>query len=266
MDQEKLEDARAVIRTALETGTAPVVLTSFGKDSVVLLALVREQVPTVPCLWFRYDFKGQHRRHKFAHDLIMQWGLKVFDYQPMLRVPLSDGENDLELAQLYSTGGDGFLTILIGTDGQYGECVLDIGNSKTIPKWDYPWDITFSGERAEESDPILGLRDLPEDGAARGNTRLFYPLRHWTLSEIWAYTMEQQLPVNSDRYLRGDSESDGDQYSICSRCINPISEVSESGVVHCPKENKLIKYRNDFTDWKAVLEEMKENLNATSGN
>jgi len=256
MDQEKLEDARAVIRTALETGTAPVVLTSFGKDSVVLLALVREQSPTVPCLWFRYDFKGQTKRHQFAYDLIMKWGLKVFDYQPMMRVPISDGENDLELVQLYSVGGDDFLPVVFGSDGQYGECILDIGHSKTIPRWDYPWDISFHGGRADKEDPILGRATIAEDGIQKGSTRLFYPLRRWELSDIWAYTVDCDLPSS---FLT-------DKYSICSRCINPASEVSESGVVYCPKEKKEIKYLDNFMDWPSILEEMKERLYADGGN
>jgi 3'-phosphoadenosine 5'-phosphosulfate sulfotransferase (PAPS reductase)/FAD synthetase len=267
MNQARLKEARQVIADGLTVGKVPVVLSSFGKDSVVLLDLVKEQIPgEVVCLWLRYDFKGQHRRHQFAHDLIIKWGLKVFDYLPALRVPVSDGGGDVELAQFYSCGqGDQYLIVLMGTDGQYGECMLDVGHLQTTPRWDYAWDITFSGQRKEESHPMFGPAILNADGWGCGDTRLFYPLRNWTLSDIWDYTLEKGLPFNAKRYTDGDADYDGDQYSICSKCINPASE-HEDGTVFCPKENKPIKYLSEFADWPSVLKEMKEQLNANTGN
>ncbi len=250
-----------MIRKGLEAGDRPVVLSSFGKDSIVLMHLVREQQKgDIPILWFRHEFRGQSKRHKFALQVIKDWQLRCFDYLPVQRVPLA-GKGILELAEFYSLGGDTTLAVFFGTSGEYGECILDVGKLPTTAKFDYPWNVNFHGQRREEWHPLFGRVPLQEDGEEREGSKWFYPLRNWTLADIWEYTMELGLPVNFERYVKGQEEYDGDQYAICSACINPIYKMPQ---VYCPKEGKLIDHIQ-FADWEQLLSDMKGYVNANSG-
>lgn len=201
-------------RNILEKAVTPVALCSFGKDSILMLDLMRE---------VRQDFPVIHfgKPDKFAEGIIRQWNLTVFSYAPAQRQILLDGENTV-LVSDYSFGG-AYLPVIEDID--LGEtCCGAFNEGPRLSAFDYDWSDTFIGWKSCDSHPILTTQPNIVDGMALGNTKLWAPLRDYTDSDVYQALFDRGLPI---------PERDRDTKFACTRCLR--------GPAFCPMEGgKLI--------------------------
>jgi len=108
MDKESR--ALDMIREQLSTALRPIVLCSFGKDSLVLLHLCL-RLRKVPVLFFR--FPKFHEKHMHAMQVMQQWDLEVFDMWPKIATDYQKG-SFFEVLHGYSTGPGGILHLSSG--------------------------------------------------------------------------------------------------------------------------------------------------------
>ena len=78
---QRIAGSLAFIDEMLTEFKSPAVLWSSGKDSMVLLHLVRRVRKDLPVVFFREPF--QPRRYAFANDIIEDWELNVHEWPPI---------------------------------------------------------------------------------------------------------------------------------------------------------------------------------------
>ena len=224
---EKLEKVRSLISEWLNIATSPVLLCSFGKDSMLLLSLIRE-VKDIPLIWYRSDLIVSQR--EFAERIIIEWDLTVFGYAPAVRYFLPNG-NGLSLINDYSMSNDRFPVVV---DVEHSDrCCLTISQQRT-PFFSYDFDVTFTGYKNTDTHLIFeGLEVLPEDGFQFGGTKFYAPLRDLTDEDVWTLIRELKVPFDEKRYAGNDSFNP-DLLLACTRCLQ-----STSGVF-CPEQQKEI--------------------------
>lgn len=223
------DHVRETIREALAAAAAPVVACSFGKDSVLLLHLVREQQEDVPVLWLRQDLLPQQRA--FAERLIIEWDLTVYGVLPIDQyiVPAANGR--LSLIREYGFNGDSFPVVHDIVSGD--RCALKLAQAKTPMPIEFPFDLVFTGFKESDSHPLLGRLAWPEN-ATIGGARLCAPLRNLTDELVWQATLDLHLPYNQAKYDAHREAADPDCVVACTNCL------AGPGRVYCPDEQREI--------------------------
>lgn len=205
-----MKTARKQIANALEHAKHPVVLSSFGKDSMLLLALVRE-IRNVPVLWFRPGFD-----EAFARTVIRDWDLTVVSYPPADIYALQDG-NNTTLIHEYAFGAD---RLPLAVDVAPGtKCSLR--NSQRLPTMHAPWDLILTGYKDCDSHWLVRntpplFRDVTLAGA-----RVVTPLSHLSDDAV--------IDALNSMHL---SFTINDELPICTACY-----TSTAAAVHCPDTN-----------------------------
>lgn len=204
------------MREILEQAKTPIVLCSFGKDSLLLLAMAREIIQDIPVLWFHRD-----RRDAFAEQIIADWNLTVFDYAPadVSIVPNGDG---FSLISDYAFGNGAVLPVL--EDIELGEQCCGLLDKQRLINFGFGWDLTLCGWRTSDHHPVYGANQpwIPEDGAPWGNTWLMAPIRDMSDAEVYAALDRRGIPR--------PPEDSG--INLCTRCLK--------GATFCPVEKMEI--------------------------
>ncbi|HWT01210.1 MAG TPA: hypothetical protein VN256_13255 [Pyrinomonadaceae bacterium] len=214
-----LSKARQVIREALEAAESPAVLSSFGKDSMLLLTLAREVRPDIPVIWFRPE------NQKFAKRMILEMDLEAWSWEPS-DVYVLPNENGLSLIREQSFGTQNFPVLL---DVEHGDkCVGDVFPERTPVLFPH-FDVLLIGYKESDYHWTLGGSGFcPGDGWQLGKAKVYAPLRSYTDEQVWAATKELNVPVDEERYF--NDGPDPDTLSCCSRCLQAGAEK-----VFCPK-------------------------------
>jgi hypothetical protein len=170
-----LHDARNAIRAKLEAAQNPALFLSFGKDSLVLLHLVREAGGDPRLFWFGNKLPSH------AHRIINDWNLTVFSYAPAVRYRVED-----TLISEYSVG-DGRFPVArdISVDGEKVPAT-------TTPFFAYDADVTFWGYKVSDRHPLVTATLEPE--IQLGPTRMVAPLYHFTDEEVLRMIEEFEIP------------------------------------------------------------------------
>ena len=160
----RVQRARGAIERALRIARAPYVAFSGGKDSTVVLALVREYMPDIPAVW--------------SDD---EW------YLP---------ETEEYMARIEAEGVN---LHHIRTNAWHTEWFRIAGDYDGIP--DYAkrqeWDLVFLGLRQEESAKrrvhlrTCGLLYQCKNGFWHCN-----PIGDWTWRDVWAFILSRGLDYN----------------------------------------------------------------------
>lgn len=176
--RRRIDDARRSIELAMEKGTIGVSF-SAGKDSTVLLDLVRQYLPDVPAAHF-----DSGAEHSWTYDLVRHYGVQTI--MPQLSM--------IDLAKL---------------EGAWGYSGPESGH-----RVDYDDFLIYEpAERfmAEHSLQViaLGLRGQESKGrywSARKRGALYWanytsawhlcPLATWTTDDVWAYIASRGLRYN----------------------------------------------------------------------
>lgn len=240
----KISDARRVIRAAMGHFRNPCVLWSGGKDSMVLLHLLRMETLDWPVVCYREPWLPE--KQGFVNRVIAEWNLEVWDYAPSA-VSLCKGNGRIDILNTYKVGvaPDATMTLARGTEkpveGEPWICGRTTFLGRPLGTFQFPWDAMFIGHKSVDVDPTSGQVPLQTDVMNKpGSSAAVYPLRHWTDGDVFAYIECFNVPYDESRYelgddgqwrLLADKRRNPDYYATCLRCCDP----EEGPFVMCPK-------------------------------
>jgi len=199
--EEKLEQTEKLIICQLKEHPWSCVSCSFGKDSVVVLDLVRKYYPDIYVVF--NNTRVQHpETYKFKDFLKKEWSLKLLETKPLMsfwRVAdlygLPDGRKELSDKALLKRRMEGKP---IGNGRRIDICckILKEYPMHRLMKR-FKFSLTFTGLTAIES----RRRNLTID--AQGCSYLLaegywktHPIAYWTPQDVWRYIEENNIPVN----------------------------------------------------------------------
>ena len=224
----------------------PAVLCSFGKDSMVLLNLVREAGFDWPVVFYREPHFPQ--KYAFANKVISDWDLTVYDYPARFRTVI-ENNGGLEVIGHYPFGGSEIMvpTGLFEPENFEGKwlCAKDDVLLRPTGDFDVPWSVMLVGHKDCDQDPIQGSLKLHLDQKQTpGCPTISFPIRNWTDEDVWNYSESHNVPIHTDRYEKVDGKwgekQDGslnpDWFPACSRCIDKTA----GEYVYCPKVKGVI--------------------------
>lgn len=239
----KLDHSRDLIKRVMMHYAKPAVMCSFGKDSMVLLYLLRSLKLELPVIFHREPFFPE--KYEFADGVIRKWGLTVYDYPP-LALGLTKANNVLSVLSHYQIGPTGKYVALPMDFYEPAEgfskgnylCVLQDVLMKPTGTFNYPWDVVFHGHKSSDVDPLYGAVPLHVDIKQNIDApAAAFPLRHWTDADIWEFSQAMKVPQQKTRYnvVKGgelaDKRLNPDYFAGCTRCLDREGPAS----VFCPK-------------------------------
>jgi hypothetical protein len=226
----------------------PVVMSSFGKDSMVMLFIIRRIMgKRLPVIYHGVPWRPW--KNDWAQNLIKMWNLEVYDY-----LPIASGiklkPDRLEIVNRYQMGPEPHQTIdipvnILPPNGNF-ECGLHM---LARPKGGilYQWNLTLIGHRSCDVDQFEGHMPLKSDLVEReGLPTLGFPLKDWSDEELWDFIEERRVPVQygtryMDRKEIDYKDLNNDYIEACTACIDPRNPEK----VHCPLVNSEIKNVSD---------------------
>lgn len=239
--QGKINHACKVIEECLGKYDKPCLLSSFGKDSILMLWMVREwYAKDIPIVYLKPQWFP--RKHAFAEKVIAEWELDVHANIPPLGYSITSRNGKTEIVRHFSMGAQQMLLPIgkIGIEGQpKWLCGQDTLLKGPVGTFTWPWDVAFHGHKDSDIDPMKASTKLNVDIHQIANTcDLAYPLRHFTDADVWKLTEKYKLPFNRLRYESFQSPSmdqenffNEDYYPYCNKCFDP----REPDFVVCPK-------------------------------
>jgi len=229
--QELINNSLGLIRKALGRAEKPIVAWSAGKDSQVMLHLVRHVKADVPVLHLR-GF-AHERKHDFAEDEIGRSGPLMIEPRPVATDAVAAGDH-VEIIEEYRLGDVSFyLPIESEPDhipGPNSHCGVEKLNQKCDGQ---PLDVNcvFMGHRNDDVDPVHGAIPLEQDMVESSGVLVVYPLKDWTEDDIWEASRFLKIPQNLDRYIWKKMAANADYFPMCVECLKPTDAES----VICPK-------------------------------
>lgn len=226
----------------------PALMCSFGKDSMVLLHILRELEIDIPVIFFKDPW--QPKKYKFAMDVIADWDLEVYDYPPVSVSMLYGKEIPAFVNDYEAAGGTISIpkNIVEYEDGQKRNsylCARDDFFGRPLGRFNFLWDMVLVGHKDSDEDQIYGKVPLQTKVLKREVGPSFcFPLKDWTTQDVWDYSVKHRVPQQwGTRYCtdfteREDKTFNSDYWSACIRCID---KRKAGEVVQCPKYNTSLK-------------------------
>lgn len=228
-----IESSLTLIREQLTWADRPVVASSFGKDSQVLLWLVRQIDRDIPVVYF--EGFPHATKHDFAEDVTRDWDLLLNIPLPVQRDVIVK-DNHAEVIELYALAPNRLMYFPIEAEPDY---IPDENCNCAVEKLGEPvaqsplaYDAVFIGHRNDDVDPTFGAVPLKDYVAAspEGDFRYIYPLRDWIEHDIWTASHIHKIPQNKARYINRDMSQNNDYYPMCSNCLR-----NDEAEVFCPR-------------------------------
>lgn len=265
--EDKLIQTESTIKKALSRYDDPVLMCSFGKDSMVLLHILLAMGYDLPIVFHRDPWFP--KKYEFADEIIRRWNLTVFDYPP-LTTSLWEGKSLMAFTNHYQVGlrkGGTPATldlpknILPPEEGTRWLCGLKDLLRRPTGFFNYSWDAAFLGHKNTDEDQIAGKVPLSCDikqNNGEGPDGVF-PMRDWNDDDIWEYTERFNVPVQMTRYAKKDgkwSELDdktynSDYWHACIKCC----DKREPKTVHCPLLDLEVTNISDTIPYHAAVAE-----------
>lgn len=185
----KLSLSRKLVKNALSEHANPVVACSFGKDSMVVLHLVRLINPDVEVLW-NNTLVEYPDTYEFARQVIKDWKLKVYEAKPQKTFWQLIREVGWPIDPRNADGRRQKATV---------RCCKELKKLPTLRLLrQNEWDVYFTGLTRHES----RLREY----SARKYGAYFdskewhiwkcHPILNWTVDDVWKYHEKFKLPHN----------------------------------------------------------------------
>lgn len=214
----------------------PIVAWSSGKDSMLLLYLVRKVIPNIPVLMF--PALWTRRQKTFAAQIIEEWKLSAFFYRPNV-LDYEQYEGGSSVIAYYPFGSH---QIPVITDVvESSRCGLDKGREalKGQPFSEYGWDATLVGSKNCDSHNLV--RKLNLQCLSTSTHEVITPLWDLTDDEVFDAILKYKIPIDSKVYQDGREDYDTGNFNYCLRCLN-----SQEKEVLCPKTNTIIPTIGDI--------------------
>jgi hypothetical protein len=197
-----IEETVNYIRKTLAQAENPSVLVSFGKDSLVLLKLVRQIKPDISIFYFG------DRLSRFAESVVKENDLQVYSYAPADRylVPNGDGYS---LIDEYSFGQT--RVPLISDLVPSTSCELENLSPTRTPWFDYNADLTLWGYHQGDFHPLV--ESVFPQRFQLGATVMDAPLYSWSERDVLGAIEELRIPY----------EPEVNEVQVCDNCLNEIN-------------------------------------------
>jgi 3'-phosphoadenosine 5'-phosphosulfate sulfotransferase (PAPS reductase)/FAD synthetase len=274
--QQLINKSLALIRETLCRVKKPVVAWSGGKDSQVMLHLIRHVILGDSSMPTRHRQLGalhvrilrirgfEHpQKHAFGDSIVKYLGLDVIPAKPVSTDVVGNGDH-VEIVEEYRLNDRVALYFPIEPEPDH---VPGPGSHCAVEKLNQPCDGEalgvdgiFIGHRSDDTDLMHGPIPL-EEGVVEDHGVLFvYPLKDWSEADIWAASELLDIPQNKARYVRKDMSANADYFPMCVECLKPTDAES----VICPKigepvyaigrdlnlEQRREEWRNKFVNLK----------------
>jgi 3'-phosphoadenosine 5'-phosphosulfate sulfotransferase (PAPS reductase)/FAD synthetase len=230
--QQLINNSLVLIRETLGRVKNPVIAWSGGKDSQVMLHLIRHVRRDIPVLHLR-GFEHEIK-HDFAEDEIGRLGLHMVEPEPIATDAVAQGSH-VEVVEEYRLTDRAALYFPIEPDpahvpGPNSLCAVEKLNQ---PAAGDPLgvDCIFIGHRSDDVDPVHGAILLERDAIESDGVLFVYPLKDWTEANIWEASELLNIPQNQARYKRQEMNANADYFPMCVECLKPTDAES----VVCPK-------------------------------
>jgi 3'-phosphoadenosine 5'-phosphosulfate sulfotransferase (PAPS reductase)/FAD synthetase len=239
----------------------PAVACSFGKDSMVMLAIARRIKPDVAVIYF--PGLPHPTKHLFAEHVAKAWNLNLYAPYPRARDAISK-DGHVELIEIHEPAPQRFMYFPIEAAKDYepdasAHCGLAFLNEEPVAAIADDFDAVFIGHRNDDQDPTHGNLPLKDYVVDAGDFRYIYPLRDWTENDVWAASRLLGIPQNEARYRDHALEANNDYHELCTRCF--LGGPGRTSVI-CPKtgeatpaafeearlEERRDEYRRAFTN------------------
>jgi hypothetical protein len=257
--KEIVKESCRVIEQALDKFKRPAVLWSGGKDSMVLLHLIKFQLfHNLPCICFKEPWFPE--KQAFANSVIQDWQLEVWDWAPS-HVKLCSGNGRIDVLNSYQINMPGitapdFITLARGTEkpekNQPYLCGVETFLSRPLGTFNFPWDSLFHGHKSCDVDPTSGEMPLRTDIMQNPlSASAIFPLRHWTDDDIFDYIHGHQIPYDKTRYdvekhkVLPNTRYNPDYYHACFACCDKKGPE----FVRCPKYNVVMNNNPKAVEW-----------------
>lgn len=171
----RIEKSRAIVEKMLSLCSNPYLALSFGKDSLVMLDLVREQYPEIPCLFLKSEetFLLHEYEDVIAHYRDRGVNIRVVEMRH-LNYDFEGGANNEFQQDAFFDGWDG---VFIG---------LRIEESKARR-------MTLVSKKHNE----IGYRIMQYKSGRRKGMYRCCPMADWKAEEVMIYAKEKQLKLLS---------------------------------------------------------------------
>ncbi len=252
MNAELLVSTRSKIVQWVKDFKAPCILSSFGKDSMVMTHVCRKLGLKLPIVYHRNHW--QPEKNRFADNTIYSWGLEVHDWSPC-ETGVKTHEDCIQTVSRYQIGpmrgAKGPPTgmnipngILEPEEGKSWICGLNDILGRPKATFVHPWDLMLQGQKNSDVDIFEGPSPLNTDLFRYNETSptMAFPLREWNDDDIWDYIEEFNVPVQKNRYdVKNRREYDckdfnNDYVRACTKCI----DRRQPHTVMCPLVNREI--------------------------
>lgn len=240
---EKINSAMKIIESSLSKATLPVVMSSFGKDSIVLLDMVRKFIPDIDVLYLMDTGGKMLQKHYRAFRVANRLGTPLHTYPPFFSDYIQK-DDFFDVIHYFYINGKDYLTLYNGCqsykEGENYLCALiDLLNTPTCDKYNFRWDCVFEGIRSDESIHIKKT-SIKTPIVNFGHGILSMPLYNWTEKDVWTYIKENGLPYQTARYDEKRTDVNNDYIPACHDCLDLKNEGKE---VYCPQRQEKIAYQ-----------------------
>lgn len=253
--QDKLIDTFRFIQRITLDYKNPVILWSGGKDSMVMLNILRTR--SLPVILYRHPEFPE--KYEFADRIIKDWGLDIYEFKPYT-VRLQDVNGTTEMVWCYKLSESRFIMLPtnmlpIDEDKPF-KCGLTFKADPTQIV-NFPWDVMFIGHKSCDVDPTRGSVELHTQLKVNEQCAdLAFPLKDWTHEDIWEYSKEYDVPIQDTRYEqidgkwqeKTDKTLNPDCLPICIRCVDKNDrQTVRCSILKCdiPNLSSTITYLED---------------------
>lgn len=235
-----VDESIKLIQSQIESHNNPIVMSSFGKDSIVMLDLISKAGYKLPVLFHKEAFEP--KKYEFANRVISDNDYTVYDYPPLVSSVTKRGDFIEIINHHQVRNRTCYMPTGIIRSNQ-GLCGLDDIYNKPHGTFEYPWDLGFVGHKNSDQDFIIENSSVGVDFFSDPDGDFCFPLRHFTDTDVWNYTLENNLPINHLRYDKDnnwkefdDITYNPDYFHACVSCI----DKDEKEKVFCPKLDMMI--------------------------
>lgn len=211
----KLEDTKGYLEKIVNTAKNPIVCWSGGKDSNLIVLLLKQLGYSIPCLVFP-QFWSTYQK-VFIKKMVKDYKLQCFYYRPT-----QIQYDDPTIIAHYTLGPK---TIPVFFDVVYDEnsCGLDKGKEaiKGVVPY-FIWDRVLVGTKK------LDRHDKVQQYDLSSHHNIDCPLWGWTDEEVMEVTKQAGFPYDARVYDQKDEKADTGNYVGCMNCFT-------KGRAYCPK-------------------------------
>lgn len=182
----------------------PAVACSFGKDSLLILALAREVWRSIEIIWLHHHLTAGQRQ--FAEQIIKDWSLGVLNFGVTGKQAYRLQDASLTMGYDYTLNGEKVTAIhdVVHSDNR---CILDLQPMSGTPLT-LPFDKLLIGTKASDS------HELMQNAPKIGEMEVVAPLWGYTDAKVYQFLRELNVPIPPK-----DERLDPSNIIACCNCL-----------------------------------------------